>query len=227
MYKSFSIFLLIFLFSFNLFAQKQIIGKVIRVHDGDTLTLLDANNQQFQIRLAGIDAPELRQEFGEKAKYNLANAVFGKNVSVSFKKTDKYGRIIGKVTYDGVDICLKQIKDGFAWHYKEYEKEQIEADRKLYADAENQARSDEIGLWRQSALAPWEWRAKKSENAAESPTPMPQLSNNPSPNSSTPNSPTNPTAVPNNQIVQKGNQGGCYYINSNGNKTYVDRSRCN
>lgn len=151
--------------------QKTFTAKVVGVHDGDTITVLDSRNQQFKIRLAGIDAPELRQEFGQKSKYNLSGFIFGKNVLISFTKTDKYGRIVGKVSLNGVDVNLKQIEDGFAWHYKEYESEQSENDRKIYAEAEKRARVKEFGLWIQPALAPWEWRAKKSEGGNESPTP--------------------------------------------------------
>ncbi len=37
-------------------------GKVVKITDGDTLYVLDANNKQHKIRLAGIDAPERRQQ---------------------------------------------------------------------------------------------------------------------------------------------------------------------
>ncbi len=171
--------LFVLLFSFSSFAQtasKQLVGTVVRVHDGDTLTIRDASGNQFQIRLAGIDAPELRQEYGRGALYNLSGFVFGKNVTVTYKKIDKYGRIVGKVMLNGRDVCLKQIEDGCAWHYKEYENEQTESDRKLYTDAEKASRQSEKGLWIASALAPWEWRAAKSANGSESPTPQPAQS---------------------------------------------------
>lgn len=146
-------------------------ARVVGVIDGDTIRVLDANNNLFVVRLAGIDAPESRQEFGTKAKYNLSNLIFGKEVSIISTKTDKYRRIIGKVMLGGLDICLRQIADGFAWHYKEYEKEQSETDRKLYAETEKTAKLNSRGLWLQEALPPWEWRAKKSANGSESPTP--------------------------------------------------------
>lgn len=157
-------------------APKQLLGKVVRVHDGDTLTVADAQGGQYQIRLAGIDAPELRQEYGRNALYNLSGFVFGKEVVVTYRKIDKYGRIVGRITMNGRDICLKQIEDGYAWHYKEYENEQTESDRKLYSDAEKNARIGEKGLWIAAAMAPWEWRASKSANGSESPTPQPAQS---------------------------------------------------
>lgn len=172
--KLFSIFLLLCFLSVSGEAQtgyKQLAGMVVRVHDGDTLTVQDASGNQYQIRLAGIDAPELRQEFGKKALYNLSGFVFGKNVTIFYKKIDKYGRIVGKVMLNGVDVNLKQVADGCAWHYKEYENEQSETDRDLYSNAEKTSRNNEIGLWSDTALAPWEWRKAKSDSGSESPTP--------------------------------------------------------
>jgi endonuclease YncB( thermonuclease family) len=51
-------------------------GKVIGVSDGDTITLLDSNRQQHRIRLAGIDAPEKAQPFGQRSKQALIRAGF-------------------------------------------------------------------------------------------------------------------------------------------------------
>ena len=48
-------------------------GKVVGVHDGDTLTLL-VNEKQYKVRLDGIDAPELGQDFGTRAKQALSKA---------------------------------------------------------------------------------------------------------------------------------------------------------
>ena len=100
-------------------------GKVVAIADGDSLTILDATNRKQNIRLQGIDSPEIRQEFGEQAKQNLANLVFGRQVIVEYYKHDTYGHILGKVLLlDGLDVNLEQIKDGMAWHYKEYEADQ-------------------------------------------------------------------------------------------------------
>src|SRR5580765_8552745 len=47
-------------------------GRVVRIADGDTITVLDATNTQQRIRLQGIDAPESHQAFGTQAKKNLS-----------------------------------------------------------------------------------------------------------------------------------------------------------
>jgi endonuclease YncB( thermonuclease family) len=134
-------------------------GKVIGVKDGDTVVLLDSQKQSHDIRLAGIDAPEKSQPFGQRAKEHLSDTVFGKQVLIEGNKIDKYGRRVGKVLVNGADANLEQVRAGFAWHYKEYEREQSSADRKLYADAEIAARTAKSGLWRDNApTPPWDWR---------------------------------------------------------------------
>ncbi len=134
-------------------------GKVVAIADGDTLTVLDESKVQHKIRLAGIDAPEKAQPFGQASKRHLSDLVFGKTVEVEYTKKDKYGRKVGKVVLDGQDICLEQVKAGLAWHYKAYEREQSLEDRKLYDEAERAARGSWIGLWGdKDPVEPWEWR---------------------------------------------------------------------
>ena len=76
---------------------------------------------------------------------------------VEYTKTDKYGRLVGKVLINNMDANLEQIKSGFAWHYKEYAGEQAVADRTRYAQVETTAKSSGFGLWRdQIPMSPWE-----------------------------------------------------------------------
>jgi endonuclease YncB( thermonuclease family) len=91
-------------------AQPQTItGKVVAIADGDMLTVLDTSNKQHKIRLEGIDAPESNQDYGSRAKQSLSDLVFGKTVTVTSRKKDKYGRTLGTVTLDGKDINQEQI----------------------------------------------------------------------------------------------------------------------
>ena len=122
-------------------------GRVVRVADGDTITVLDSTNAQYRIRLEGIDAPELHQAFGAQSKRSLSEMVFGKDVTVVYQKTDQYGRLVGKILLDGKDIDLEQVKAGLAWHYKEYQREQSPEDRELYARSEDEAHASRRGLW--------------------------------------------------------------------------------
>ena len=98
-------------------------GNVIAVSDGDTLTVLDEQHRQHKIRLAGIDAPEKAQPFGAQSKQHLSDLVFNANVTVEHHKVDRYGRTVGKVILNGLDVNIQQIEAGLAWHYTAYENE--------------------------------------------------------------------------------------------------------
>lgn len=146
----------------------QLFGKVIAVSDGDTLTLLDDTRSQHKVRLAGIDAPERRQPYGERAQQHLSTLAHGKHVLVAWHKRDRYGRLIGRVLAAdcpradcgySVDVGLEQIRAGLAWHYKQYQDEQVPEDRVRYAALERQARISRAGLWQEAApVPPWDFR---------------------------------------------------------------------
>jgi endonuclease YncB( thermonuclease family)/methylphosphotriester-DNA--protein-cysteine methyltransferase len=141
--------------------QLVIEGKVVKISDGDTITVLDKENKQHKIRFQGIDAPESKQEFGQASKENLSGMIFGKQVTVIWSKVDKYRRTVGKVLLDGRDINIEQIKAGLAWHYKKYADEQPPEDRITYAAAETEARAARRGLWQDpNPTPPGEWRAE-------------------------------------------------------------------
>src|SRR4026207_269859 len=122
--------------------QLVIEGKVINVHDGDTITVLDQDNKKFNIRLQGIDAPELKQEFGSVSQQNLSRMVLGKQVTIVWTKVDKYRRTVGTIMLDGHDMNIEQVKAGLAWHFKKYEDEQPPKDRITYAAADEAARAE-------------------------------------------------------------------------------------
>lgn len=131
----------------NVAVSQTLSGRVVRIADGDTVTVLDGTNTQHRIRLQGIDAPESHQAFGTQSKKSLSDMIFDQEVTVIYDKTDQYGRLVGKILLNGKDMNLEQVKAGMAWHYKEYEREQSPEDRELYARAEDDARSARRGLW--------------------------------------------------------------------------------
>lgn len=134
-------------------------GRVVSIDDGDTIIVLDGGNQTHKIRLQGIDAPEGGQVFGDRSRQSLSDLVLGKDVTIEWFKRDRYGRIVGKVLVDGRDVCLDQVSVGMAWHYKYYQSEQTAEDRKLYADAETEARESRRGLWADAnPIPPWDFR---------------------------------------------------------------------
>lgn len=100
----------------------ELVGKVIKVSDGDTITLLTDDKVSHKIRLNDIDAPEKKQAFGNKSRDNLASYIAGEIVTVKYKSKDKYGRVLGTIYFDNLDINLQQVKNGYAWVYKQYSK---------------------------------------------------------------------------------------------------------
>jgi len=135
--------------------QAVFTGRVVGVTDGDTLTLLDAQNVQHTIRLAEIDAPERGQPWGNRSKETLSALVFGKTVTVRQTDTDRYERVVGRVFAEGVDVNLAMIERGPAWAYRQY----LTDDTLIGVEA--RARDARVGLWSMSAVqtvAPWEWR---------------------------------------------------------------------
>ena len=154
----------ILLFSASLSAD-VLRGRVIGVSDGDTITVLDENNHQFKIRLMGIDAPEKNQPYGSASKASLSEQIYLKDVDVKWSKHDRYGRIVGQVTFDGSDVCLQQIKLGLAWHYKQYQGEQTEGDRNQYSASEVVARNGKVGLWNDpQPMEPATYRHRKRDH---------------------------------------------------------------
>ena len=139
-------------------------GKVVGVADGDTITVLDDSNTEYKIRLAGIDAPEKKQPFGNVSKKSLSDLVYGKQVNVDYNKQDRYGRTVGKVIIDGTDVNLEQVKRGLAWFYKKYQNEQPLKDRLDYLHAQEDAEKAKVGLWIDpEPTAPWDFRKAKKE----------------------------------------------------------------
>lgn len=134
-------------------------GIVVGVADGDTITMLDEHRLQHKIRLSGIDAPEKRQDFGNRSKQSLSALAYRQQAAVESEKTDRYGRRVGKVIVNGLDVNLEQVRRGMAWHYRAYAREQRPEDRRAYAEAEDAARAAGRGLWSMPRpTPPWEFR---------------------------------------------------------------------
>ena len=138
-------------------------GRVVKVYDGDTITLLDKDMQQHRIRFYGIDAPEKSQSFGKRSQENLANMIAGKMVNVDVQAEDRYGRSVGIVYLDDVDINKRQVADGYAWAYMQYGGE-------IYKNDELRAREKKLGMWIDPNIEmPSEYR-KRQKNGGNSNT---------------------------------------------------------
>ena len=154
-------------------------GIVVAVHDGDTVNVkvesVEAGSRESypaitKVRLAGVDAPELKQPFGQEAGKMLAWMVEGRPVWVKWAEKDRYGRYVGliypkiseKVQFSSAlgSINAQMLESGMVWHYKAY-------DRSIFLDdTERLAKDAGIGLWTQeNPEPPWEFRRKSRESA--------------------------------------------------------------
>lgn len=133
-------------------------GKVIKVKDGDTIVLLDADNVQHTIRVADIDCPEYKQPYSIAAKEFASDQVYMEYVEIISKGIDRYGRTIGFVMYgNGKDLSRELLKSGLAWHYVKY------STSPTFEFLENMAKKEGRGLWAEkNPVPPWEWRNLKS-----------------------------------------------------------------
>lgn len=95
--------------------QAMLNGRVVRVIDGDTVVVLTEAATELRIRLAGIDAPEKGQPFGQRARQFLSCLVAGRVVEISGASRDRYGRVLGTLWADGRDINAELVCAGMAW----------------------------------------------------------------------------------------------------------------
>lgn len=164
--RLFQILVAVYFIAFPVLSQ-ALTGKVVNVADGDTITILDSNKTQHKIRFYGIDTPEKGQAFGNAARSYTSSLTAGKNAEIIAYDTDRYGRTVGIVMVNGVNVNQSLIEGGFAWQYRAYCKESFCDD---WIGLEQEARSSKLGLWADpNPTAPWEWRkAKRNGNAVNS-----------------------------------------------------------
>nr|DAX64722.1 MAG TPA: nuclease-like protein [Caudoviricetes sp.] len=127
-------------------------SKVVKISDGDTITVL-SGKEQTKVRLYGIDAPEKKQDYGQRSKQFLASLIAGQVVEVEPKGKDRYKRTLGIIYHQGQDINAQMVSNGYAWAYVKYSR--------IYVNQEKTARENKRGLWQSSnPTPPWEWRKR-------------------------------------------------------------------
>ncbi len=134
-------------------------AQVIKIIDGDTITVR-AGNQNTKIRLAEIDAPERSQPWGNRSREKLASLIEGKTVTITPQGTDRYDRMIAHISVSGQDVNAAMIKNGAAWAYRDYLRDQS------LLGVEAQAKSKGVGLWGMPEgqhVAPWDYRAARRD----------------------------------------------------------------
>ena len=145
-------------------AQAEVINaRVSRVIDGDTIDVV-TEDDNFRVRIRGIDAPESKQEFGDEARWALDELLNGHTVILKSSQKDRYGRVLASVAVSDTDVGLYMIEHGYAWFYEDYG-HQIPKDwQTAYRMAETDAKAARAGLWIASgAVPPWTWRKQKRE----------------------------------------------------------------
>lgn len=139
-------------------ASQRLVGRVIGVSDGDTLTVL-LSGRPVKIRVEGVDCPERGQAFGRVAKNFTSQHVFGRTVELQPRESDRYGRLVSRVRAGEEDLGLALLSAGLAWHYTHYSNDQA------YARAEQAARARHVGLWSQKDPVP-PWVERRPHNVA-------------------------------------------------------------
>jgi len=160
--KYFIIILFIILNINNVYAWEGLCSRVI---DGDTIVISGKNNRtkDITVRLYGIDAPELKQSYGEVSKNNLIKLIYKKIVNIEEKSIDKYNRVIAIVYYDKLSINEEMLQQGVVHYYLQYckcTKRNILCCK--YSNIENETRQKKLGIWSQDTIIyPWDYRNKK------------------------------------------------------------------
>lgn len=135
-------------------------GTVVRVADGDTLSVSVAGGGLVRVRLAEIDAPERGQPYNQVARRSLVDLCMQRPAQIELNGTDKYGRTVGRVFCGQVDVNAEQVRRGLAWAFTKYLTDPG------IAAIEGEARAAGVGLWRDpSPQAPWDFRAEKAKVA--------------------------------------------------------------
>lgn len=142
--------------------------EVIKVSDGDSLTVRQTNGQEKKLRLCGIDAPEKAQPLGKQSKANLEKLVdeANKTVMVAPIETDRYGRLVAEVftAKNGSEKLLneEQLSSGMAYEYTQYSGKC--PNKIALTNAEAIAKSKRLGVWGGNYQKPWDYRRAKRSN---------------------------------------------------------------
>jgi len=137
--------------------NRGIFGTITKVHDGNTAMIDISGPKAIPIRLSGIDAPELKQEFGKDSKESLESLILGRYVRLRVESVDKYGYTVATIfTIGGTSTSIRQVRNGMAWVYRKYN------NNPSLIRAETRARARKSGIWSSSDLIPpWEFRRRE------------------------------------------------------------------
>ena len=148
------------LFALVQFASADLIpAQVVRIVDGDTIICSTASLPSVRVRLANIDAPEIKQRGGPEAKAVLSGMILDKPVILDAFPIDKFGRTVAVVLSNSADINQLMIQNGNAWVLARYFRASETRSLSAYLQTEFNARTLRRGLWNDpSPVAPWDYR---------------------------------------------------------------------
>jgi endonuclease YncB( thermonuclease family) len=134
--------------------QTLAVVRVTGVVDGDTLKVRDPQYGLINVRLFGIDCPEHDQPYGAEATAFTRKTILAKDVALTVKGQDKWGRFIAQVKTDESILNEQLLEHGLAWWSYKYAPGILD-----YQRFEANARAARIGLWSDTnAISPWAWR---------------------------------------------------------------------
>ena len=117
-------------------------GWVSWVMDGDTVLLVRHGQlEPVKLRIDGIDAPEICQPGGVEARDAMIRQAQRKSVEVDDRGQDVYGRQVGRLSVDGVDLGAEMVRSGMAWAYR------FQTGKGPYAGLQRQAEKQKKGVF--------------------------------------------------------------------------------
>ncbi|MDX1431385.1 MAG: thermonuclease family protein [Gammaproteobacteria bacterium] len=135
--------------------------RVVRVKDGDSIVVRSGDNE-VDVRIADIDAPELDQAYGKVAKAALDGLVGERDVRLELVGGDRYRRIVANVFVEGLDAAELLVGQGYAWVRRAY------TSSSRLIRLEDEARRARRGLWADAEpIPPWFWRQGVRRPGAE------------------------------------------------------------
>lgn len=159
-------FLTIILFTiifYQTYAANEIKGKVVSVIDGNTVQVQSDSQDQYKVVLAGIDCPELEQQYGTEAKKYLEKLVLKQMVTLQLKGKDRFGNYIAVLLLNGDDDPrIELLKQGLAWTSEKSPNPDLEPYRSW-------AQQKKRGLWQEeNPTPPWTYRRQQTMAAPKS-----------------------------------------------------------
>jgi len=136
---------------FGVQAAESWTGWVSWVMDGDTVLLVrEGAHEPVKLRIDGIDAPETCQPGGAEARDAMIRLALRKPVQVLDHGQDSYGRQIGRLSVDGVDLGAEMVRSGMAWAYR------FRTGKGPYASFQRQAEKQKKGIFaaKDAAMSP-------------------------------------------------------------------------